>query len=391
MESERGGLDALRAAVDAAVAADPADLSDGVLADELILLRREMDRLDALFARLAAAAHGCRVGAEDGATSTAAWLSHHASMRTGDARAAIEHGAVAGLLADTGDAWLDGDVSTAAFRTIAGARVEGHDDQLRQCEEVLLGLARDGDLVPLRRAAAHFRNLARSDGSVPGEHDGLHISKTFAGTHVLNAELCDLAAETVVTALHAYTDPPTDRDTRTPAKRRADALVRICEVALDRVGDRSNRPLAHTTVVIDWRTLTGSDSDPLGRLDGQYTGPIHRADVERLLCDCSVARVVTGPDALPLDIGRASRSVPAGVRRALSVRDGGCRHPGCDRPPGWCDAHHVVPWTTGGPTALQNLVLLCDRHHQVVHQPGWTAKFDGHLYAVYRPDGTRVL
>jgi hypothetical protein len=391
VDPECTGLDALRAAVDAAVTVDPAQLSDLALADELVGLRREMDRLDAVFARLAAAAHRRGVSAEDGATSTAAWLAHHASMRTGDARAAVEHGQVAGLLADTGDAWLDGDVSSAAFRTIAGARVDGHDEQLVQCEQALLGLARDGDLVPLRRAAAHFRNLARSEGSVPGEHDGLHISRTFAGTHVLSAELCDLAAETVVTALHAYTDPPTDRDPRTPAKRRADALVRICEIALDHGGDTRARPTAHTTVVIDWRTLTGRASDRLGRLDGQYTGPIHRADVERLLCDCSVARVVTGPDGLPLDIGRAARSVPVGVRRALSVRDGGCRHPGCDRPPGWCDAHHVVAWTAGGPTALPNLVLLCDRHHQVVHQPGWTSKFDGHLYAVYRPDGTRVV
>jgi hypothetical protein len=164
VDPECTGLDALRAAVDTAVAVDPADLSDVVLADELVGLRREMDRLDALFARLAAAAHGRGVGAKDGATSTAAWLAHHASMRTGDARAAVEHGQVAGLLADTGDAWLDGDVSTAAFRTIAGARVEGHDEQLVQC-------GRCSSAWHGTQTSSHCAELPHTFATWPGQKD----------------------------------------------------------------------------------------------------------------------------------------------------------------------------------------------------------------------------
>jgi len=61
---------------------------------------------------------------------------------------------------------------------------------------------------------------------------------------------------------------------------------------------------------------------------------------------------------------------------ALSLRDGGCRHPGCDRPVDWCDAHHVVPVERGGPTALANLVLTCRRHHVLVHQAGWRQRLD---------------
>ncbi|HEY7440142.1 MAG TPA: DUF222 domain-containing protein [Acidimicrobiia bacterium] len=380
----RSGMECLDAAVDALVAVDPATIPDVVLADELVALRARMDRLEAVFAGFAAAAHRRGVGLGEGAASTAVWLAQHAGMRTGEARAAIECGEAASVLSESGAAWRDGEVSTGAFRWIAGARVAEHDDLLA-CEPVLLGLAKSGDLRSLRRAAGHFRNLARADSTPPGIHDGLYLSKAYSGTHVLSAELSDLAAETVATALHAYTDPPRSDDARTAAKRRADALVRICDVALEHRD--AGRAQSHASVVIDWSTLTNGS---LGRLDGEFTGPIHPADIQRLLCDCGVSRVVAGPDSLPLDAGRTTRSVPAATRRALAVRDGGCRHPGCDRPPGWCDAHHVVHWTHGGQTRLDNLVLLCDRHHQVVHQPGWTTKFDGHIYAVYRPDGTEI-
>jgi hypothetical protein len=72
------------------------------------------------------------------------------------------------------------------------------------------------------------------------------------------------------------------------------------------------------------------------------------------------------------------------------ARDGGCRYPGCDRPAGFCRTHHVVHWINGGRTAVHNLVLLCDRHHHVIHLPGWIVKFDGHVLTVIRPDGTEV-
>ncbi len=62
--------------------------------------------------------------------------------------------------------------------------------------------------------------------------------------------------------------------------------------------------------------------------------------------------------------------VSAALRRALVVRDGGCAYLGCDRPPNWCDAHHIVPWAKGGATRLANLMLLCRRHHRIVHEHG---------------------
>jgi hypothetical protein len=290
------------------------------------------------------------------------------------------------LLPATGRAWRDGEISTGAARTIVAARVEGHDEQLQACEAELLALAERKDLRTLRRACQSFRKLALADGTEPGARNGLFLSRTYDGVTVLSGELEDTAAETVLTAIHAYTDPPSDDDHRMPSQRRADALVRMAELALAHLGDDARVP-AQVSVVVDWKVLTGAAT---GRHDGDFTGPIHPADLYRLLCDCNVSRVVTGPDGLPLDAGRSRRTIPPAIRRAVVVRDHGCRYPGCDRPPGWCQVHHVVHWIDGGRTAVDVLVLLCDRHHRVIHQPGWLVKFDGQELRVVRPDGVEI-
>ena len=374
----------IRAGVDALAAVDPSGWSDAEVASEVLALRREMDRQEALFARLVRAAHTQGVGASDGAASTAAWLRSNARMREGDARAAIEAGKVSELLAETGAAWRAGDISSAAFRTIAAARTDGHDDAYANCEPLFLDLARRHDLRSLRRATARFKRIALADGTEPSAHDGLRVSPLYDGRTVISGELSDLAAETVVTALHAYTDPPDERLTKTTSRRYAEALVRICEVALAHTGT-PERARAQVSIVVDWKTLT--ERQP-GRLDGEFTGPIHPRDIERLLCDCDISRVVTGPDSLPLDVGRMRRNPTPAMRRALVERDGGCRWPDCDRPAGFCDAHHVRPWIPDGETKLSNLILLCSHHHHVTHKPGWSMTFDGTTLTVDRPDGT---
>jgi hypothetical protein len=379
--------DRLRDAVDELVALDPAELSDRGLADELVARRRELDRQEADFARLAWAAHVRGIGSVDGAASTAAFLRHRAGMREGDARSAIECGEVTELLGETGRAWRAGEISTGAARTIVAARIDGYDAQLLAVEPRLLLHARAGDLRSLRTAIAHFRNLARADGTQPGDHDGLYLSQTFGGRTVLTGEFDSLAAETVATTLHAYRDPPSDGDTRTTAQRNAAALVQACEVALAHIGD-VGKDAAHVSVIVDWQTLTGNQP---GRMDGEFTGPLHPQDVERLLCDASISRIVTGPDSLPINLGRARRTPSAAQRHAIVARDQGCRWPGCNRPAGWCQAHHARPWHPDGPTDVDNLVLFCDHHHDVLHRPGWSMTFDGNELHIYRPDGTEVL
>jgi hypothetical protein len=82
--------------------------------------------------------------------------------------------------------------------------------------------------------------------------------------------------------------------------------------------------------------------------------------------------------------------VPAPMRRAVVVRDGHCRFPGCDRPPPWCDAHHVRHWADGGETAASNLVLLCRRHHRLIHEGGFRVEIEAGRARFLRKDGSQL-
>jgi hypothetical protein len=77
-----------------------------------------------------------------------------------------------------------------------------------------------------------------------------------------------------------------------------------------------------------------------------------------------------------LDVGRKRRTVPPAIRRALEHRDAGCRFPGCGCR--YTDAHHIVHWADGGETRLDNLVLLCSRHHRAVHEGGFRVEVAEH-------------
>ena len=94
--------------------------------------------------------------------------------------------------------------------------------------------------------------------------------------------------------------------------------------------------------------------------------------------------ILGGAPTQPLEVGRTSRVVTAAQRAALAVRDGGCVVAGCDRPLGWCEAHHLRHWLHGGPTDLANLALVCRAHHRAVHEGGWrlTRDPDGRLTAI---------
>ena len=377
----------LRAAVKLVAAVDLTELADTAIAEDLVSLRRSMDRLDGVFAHWSVTAQSRALGLADGHSSMPAWM----GWKTGIRRTVMNHsmrvGEVAELLAESGAAWRNGEISTGAMEAIASARVAGHDEQLEACETEFLKLARRGEHQALRKAVAHFRNLARGDGTEPLDCNGLTLSPMLGGRTAVTGELCGADAEIVATALKAFMDPPSEGEDRTPAQRRAAALVRICEVALAR-GVTASRAKAHVTVVVDWETLM---DDVLGRADGMFTGSIHRREIERLLCDCHVSRVVMGPESRPLDVGRQGQSWPAPMRRGIVVRDGGCQWPGCEIPAAWCDVHYFVHWIHGGRTSVANGVLLCGRHHRFLHaHPDWMTTFDDQVLRVYRPDGREL-
>src|SRR6266849_4813103 len=116
------------------------------------------------------------------------------------------------------------------------------------------------------------------------------------------------------------------------------------------------------------RTLLAAPGAPAGELE--VGGSVPAESVRRLACDAALTRI-TARGELEAEISRASRSIPPSTRRALEARDRTCVAGRCDRPPQWADCHHLKHWTQGGPTILPNLVLLCRRHHRMVHEGGW--------------------
>src|SRR5439155_22998751 len=154
------------------------------------------------------------------------------------------------------------------------------------------------------------------------------------------------------TLLAALGRPTECADGRCAAQQRADALV-----AAIRCRQRGPAALERpqVTVTLSLAALRGELGHTAPVLGSGE--PVEAAVARRLACDADVIPAVLGTLSEPLDLGRATPTVPAGLRRALAVRDGGCRFPGCDRPPGGCRAHHIRHWADGGPTALGNLVL----------------------------------
>jgi Domain of unknown function (DUF222) len=217
-------------------------------------------------------------------------------------------------------------------------------------------------------AAGELHIRDRRDGgiSLEGRLDALH-GTAFRGLIEQLAKPCPLAE-----------DIP---DPRTPAQRNADALVELCDLARgnDRMSTAGGEP-PHVTVTVDYETLTKELSG--ATLD--YGQRLSAAQTRLAACDAKIISVVLGGDSEPLDVGRAMRTVPLGIRRALVARDRGCTFPGCDRAPALCHAHHVLEWNHHGHTEVRNCVLLCPIHHRWVHAIGWDITIRGNLIE-FRP------
>jgi hypothetical protein len=184
----------------------------------------------------------------------------------------------------------------------------------------------------------------------------------------------------------------------TPGQRRADALGLLAESALaadldgGSAGDRY-QVVVHVNTV---RPTAGPESMEPSPVEAEpFDGALevdHGAlyvsteTSRRLSCDASVVSMRHDTGGSVLDVGRKMRSVPPAIHRAVTARDHSCLFPGCTSRR--CDAHHIEHWADGGSTSLDNLVLLCRRHHRAVHEGGFgiSRRPDGAV-TFTRPDG----
>jgi hypothetical protein len=290
-------------------------------------------------------------------------------------------------LPETAHALLAGDITPLHARVLTDACTTERAEALRSLEPHLLDAA-------CRCTARQFRGVVRRvcdaiDGDNGAgtanelyERRHLYLSHAFEGMGVLNGELDPEGTEIVATAIETrMTDDPdaADEPKRSRHQRRADALVDICRLYLARHDDGTStrrRGLPHLSAVLDLEMLSAAGHDAIVarvRGDLEHVGAVSAETLRRISCDAHISRVVTDGASQPLDVGRATRTVSLAMWRALVARDRHCTAAGCDRPPAWCEAHHVRHWADGGTTSLDNLELLCWRHHRRAHE-GSTAR-----------------
>jgi hypothetical protein len=281
--------------------------------------------------------------------------------------------ALAGGVIESGQARLVGEViRRLPARVDTPTRV--------RAEAFLAGQAKDFDAHALVGIARRMVATLDPDGAAVDDEEAvrsreLSLGRGMDGMTVVRGRLDAEGAAVLRTALDPFTGPAPSTeegpDLRSPARRAADGLIELARRALQ-TGDLPDtggqRP--QVTITLDWDTLRNQ----IGAAELGWGGPITPGSARRIACDAQLIPVLLGSGGQPLDVGRASHSIPTGIRRALVARDRGCAFPGCDRPPAWCDGHHIRHWADGGPTAITNLVLLCGHHHRTVHHHGWQAR-----------------
>jgi hypothetical protein len=196
-----------------------------------------------------------------------------------------------------------------------------------------------------------------------------------ASTGMVKIEVV-LPAESGELVMKALEQATVDEDPIAPSDyfaRQADALVELAKAYLSGSSGKTTGTADHYQVLIH------VDESALRGVGGRADLPLE--SVKRLLCDSGAVPLVENSEGEPLSVGRKQRTVPPAIRRALMARDRHCAFPGCthDR---YLDAHHVQHWADGGPTHIDNLVLLCTQHHRAVHEGGFHLRRDhqGDLY-----------
>ncbi|MGQ0519776.1 MAG: HNH endonuclease signature motif containing protein [Actinomycetota bacterium] len=377
---DHGVVEDLRAAIDGLVELDPQALGSG---DDIEALHRELARLEAVVTRASAAFEAGREWEASGARSAAAWVSNHCGLADAAARRRIRLGRALRHLPVAEEAWLAGEVTDAHVAALAGARTARTEQLMARDEQVLVDQARRLRFRPFTRAVRYWSQRADPDGA---EHEAeaeradrrCHVSQTFGGAVVGDFVLDRINGTIVMKQLRRIEDELFEADwaearrrkgdevsaadlRRTPAQRRADALVEMAiRAATAPAGGRRPEPLF--SVLVGFETFAG----PVCELaDGTVVTPGSLVD---WLDQAWVERVVFGGPSRVVDVGVRRRLFVGATRRAIEVRDRECFHPECDEVAEDCEIDHVEPWAAGGHTTVANGRVGCGFHNRRRHR-----------------------
>ncbi|MCH1884315.1 HNH endonuclease signature motif containing protein [Agrococcus sp. ARC_14] len=294
-------------------------------------------------------------------------------------------GAIVDALGDAPDR-SDPEHVEAAERALVAAAVGEHHRNPGQTETA--GPAMPPEL--LAKVARRWRDGMDPDGVEPRYEDQLRQRSFTFSTRADGLVVGKLLATpdqgaVLAAAFDAFTNPRAPRfltdeeraqaeletDDRTRGQKMVDALIAMVRGAVEqgfvpRVAGERPTVVLHISEATYRAAVSG---DPGCTAVDERTGELVPITVAAaLMCDGRIQAVVTGADGLPLYLGRTERLFSRAQRRALAARDKSCRAPGCTAPVGWCEAHHITPWSLGGTTDVDNGILLCTHHHHEVHR-----------------------
>ena len=375
-------------------------MSDGELLAEVGALVAERDRAEARLARAVRVADTRLSCEHDGLKTMQSWLRTHTGMKHSTASALVQRGRVLDLLPATGAAFAAGAMgvdhvtaiaAVTGRRELAAAVEQGVD--LGEVDAALATVAAGQTFRKLTEAVHHYLAQLDPDGPEPDptQERSLTITTHPDGTVTIRAELDPVGGEKVKAVLEPMAATSrTAGDERTPSQVRGDAFVQWADntLAAGTVPiQRTRKPGIAAMIDVDALVdpATGQTAAQLG-----FGATISAARARWVACDSTVARIVMGPNGVPIDRGREVRIVPASLRQLLDLRDGGCLFAGCDAPPQWCEAHHFLHWAFGGETNPENTGLVCERHHGKLHAGFRIERGPDGRWHTYRPDGTEI-
>jgi len=358
------GVEQMVEEVDAVGAEDRSDWPGVARTSRVLDLARLVERATIALLGALGDADRDRAWAAGGAATAPAWLAHEAGMHGADAARTVAVARLVRTHPRIGGDLYAGRITTGHVAVLARA-ARNRDVRFTRDVDLLVDAAAALPVELFRTLARRWTACVNDEVTGPAADGGparwLHASSTFAGHVRVDGLLDPEGGAVLLEALAAQIRPRTRDDARTPAERRADALV----AALG--GDRC---AVHVDVLVDADTLLARDAPDLmsTRHDLERIGPAPPSLVRRLAENATVSYVAVDADGNVVDIGTARKSMSPRLRRAVMLRDRGCTWPGCDRPPGWSDVHHVVAREDNGQNVLSNLRLLCRHHHRLVHQ-----------------------
>jgi len=314
--------------------------------------------------------------ADDGYATAAAALAERCRMDRGMARSHVDAALKLQRLESLRTALADGEVSREHALVIASAYTPERAAAIEQLEPQLVDIARLAPPRGLRELVGRVTDAIDGDDGA-GVDDAkfrrrkLHMSHSIDGM-IFGDFVCDPEHGAILfTAINAEMERDFQgNDPRTSEQRRFDALANIVRRSLDRgeVGtSRAARP--HLSIVVDLAELEGRAPAACAQVrnEAAYAGRVSRVTLERLLCDCTITRVLVDGPSQVLDVGRATRTIPPATFKAVAVRDRHCQGKGCTRPWWECEVHHRMPWHQLGGTNVDDLELRCHHCHRDEH------------------------